>query len=330
MRARTVNTVLAILFAALTVAFTVFAAGARGTPSSASETTPIPLGELLYDLDRDSLNLAQAVTQRYISERLWDPHILNILVEPAYWVFAIIAAMCAFFAVITAIPAWRGFRRAVPLLALLIAAPGLGGAGYIADLDRDLGTLAAWLDGHFENGAQVLREAALGIDPDIRHQRVDFIFRRIDLPAFGDVAFYSEQSSDEGGVFRQAIYTLNADPDRRAIVMRAHLIVGDRAAATLGAFDDPAKLAGLTPDMAPALPEGCETLWERRIDQFHGAIAPGCRIVSPRSGNELMLKDELYLSADALWFNDRGTDFEGNYAYGNKAGIPFMMTRVAE
>ena len=36
-------------------------------------------GELWYRLDRGSLNLVQAVIQRYISPRLWDPVIQSVL-----------------------------------------------------------------------------------------------------------------------------------------------------------------------------------------------------------------------------------------------------------
>ena len=40
---------------------------------------PIALGQLWYQLDRSSLNLAQAVIQRYVLAFLWDPIIVSIL-----------------------------------------------------------------------------------------------------------------------------------------------------------------------------------------------------------------------------------------------------------
>lgn len=48
---------------------------------------PIALGQLWYDLDRSSLNLAQAVVQRYIHPFLWDPIIVTILL---CWAFAVL------------------------------------------------------------------------------------------------------------------------------------------------------------------------------------------------------------------------------------------------
>ena len=40
---------------------------------------PIALGQLWYELNRSSLNVTQAVIQRYIHPFLWDPIIVSIL-----------------------------------------------------------------------------------------------------------------------------------------------------------------------------------------------------------------------------------------------------------
>jgi ABC-type Fe3+ transport system permease subunit len=48
---------------------------------------PIALGQLWYQLNRSSLNLAQAVIQRYIHPFLWDPIIVTILLS---WAFAVL------------------------------------------------------------------------------------------------------------------------------------------------------------------------------------------------------------------------------------------------
>ena len=54
---------------------------------------PMPLGALWFDLDNASLNLVQAVTQRYLFPELWDPVIVNILLLPAWVVFAVPALL---------------------------------------------------------------------------------------------------------------------------------------------------------------------------------------------------------------------------------------------
>jgi hypothetical protein len=51
---------------------------------------PIALGQLWYNLDPSSLNLAQAVVQRYIHPFLWDPIIVTILL---WWAFAVLMVL---------------------------------------------------------------------------------------------------------------------------------------------------------------------------------------------------------------------------------------------
>lgn len=51
-----------------------------------------PLGELWFRLHPGSLNLLQAVVERYIWPPLWDPVISSVLLTPAVLVFAILAA----------------------------------------------------------------------------------------------------------------------------------------------------------------------------------------------------------------------------------------------
>jgi hypothetical protein len=48
---------------------------------------PIALGQLWYELNRSSLNLVQAVVQRYTHPFLWDPIIVSILLS---WAFAVL------------------------------------------------------------------------------------------------------------------------------------------------------------------------------------------------------------------------------------------------
>jgi hypothetical protein len=54
---------------------------------------PIALGQLWFDIDRSSLNLAQAVVQRYISPVLWDPVITGLLYCWAFLVLLILGAI---------------------------------------------------------------------------------------------------------------------------------------------------------------------------------------------------------------------------------------------
>jgi hypothetical protein len=51
---------------------------------------PLALGQLWYELNRSSLNLTQAVTQRYIHPFLWDPIIVSVLL---CWAFAVLMVL---------------------------------------------------------------------------------------------------------------------------------------------------------------------------------------------------------------------------------------------
>lgn len=49
----------------------------------------IATGELWFSLHNGSLNLIQAVTQRYVSPSLWDPVIVTVLLWPAVLVLGV-------------------------------------------------------------------------------------------------------------------------------------------------------------------------------------------------------------------------------------------------
>lgn len=59
------------------------------TSLQAGEWTPQLLGPLWFELDSGSLNLMQAVVQRYLFPALWDPIILTLLLWPA-WIVVMI------------------------------------------------------------------------------------------------------------------------------------------------------------------------------------------------------------------------------------------------
>ena len=54
---------------------------------------PIALGQLWYQLNRSSLNLFQAVVQRYIHPFLWDPIIVSLLLSRAFAVLMILGVL---------------------------------------------------------------------------------------------------------------------------------------------------------------------------------------------------------------------------------------------
>jgi hypothetical protein len=55
-----------------------------------------PLGQVWYEADAGSLNLAQALVERYLFPRLWDPVITTLLNWPAFVLPLALAALLAF------------------------------------------------------------------------------------------------------------------------------------------------------------------------------------------------------------------------------------------
>ncbi len=68
-----------------------FMAGGHELLSSieAGAHQPLPVGKLWFIIDPPSLNLAQAVVERYLLPALWDPIILFLLQRPAWLVFGL-------------------------------------------------------------------------------------------------------------------------------------------------------------------------------------------------------------------------------------------------
>ncbi len=59
--------------------------------SRAEKAVITPLGKAWFDFDSGSLNLAQALVERYLSPGVWDPWISTVLQWPAWAVFAALA-----------------------------------------------------------------------------------------------------------------------------------------------------------------------------------------------------------------------------------------------
>jgi len=57
--------------------------------SDTGRFTPLALGQLWYNIDPPSLNIAQAAIERHVWPPLWDPVILTILRWPAWLVLGV-------------------------------------------------------------------------------------------------------------------------------------------------------------------------------------------------------------------------------------------------
>lgn len=207
-------------------------------------------------------------------------------------------------------------RFALACATLVLAATGHAGA------EDDRADFMAWFPGRYDSALQVDEQRAARLAPEERNYRRHSIFRRIDLPAFGELVYYAEQyrDGDPDAVYRQRIYVVSIDPERQQLRLRVH--IPPDTDALLGAYRDPALLRALTPD-ATTVWQGCDLFWQREGDRLVGRLDAGaCSFESPRFGQRVFLEEYLMLSDDAIWFADRGVSAAGVYLFGMRGDTP--------
>lgn len=190
-----------------------------------------------------------------------------------------------------------------------------------AVLDRDMRTFLDWFPGVYDNVEQVYFEGELGVPEEERHERIHHTFAPVELPAFGENVFYVQQylDDDPSKIYRQRLYVFTPDYDENAIRLQIHTPAD--VAALVDAHLDNSKLEGLTPEQTRHM-QGCDVFWRRQANQFIGYMKPkACSFVSQRSGKRIIIDDDLLLTENELWISDRAEDEDGNYVFGNKAGI---------
>jgi hypothetical protein len=195
-------------------------------------------------------------------------------------------------------------------------------------LEKDLGVFLEWFPGRYDNELQVFWQDDLKVPEEARHERIHSIFRPVTAPAFGPHVFYVEQheDADPSKIYRQRIYAFSADPANDAI--RLKIYTPKKPEALAGAWRDPERLKKLKLSDATTV-EGCDVFWRRQANQFLGSIPDGaCRVVSTRSGNELVIDDDLVLTESEIWIADRATTPDGAYVFGNKAGVPHKLRKI--
>ncbi len=222
----------------------------------------------------------------------------------------------------------KRIRGLAALLALLACLPATADEH---DLQADLEQLNAWFAGRFDNYWQVRLEQSE--PPEHPHGRIHSIFAPVELPEIGEHVYYVQQYSegDPTKIYRQRLYSFSANSEENAIELVIY--APPDTAAVVDSHLDPSKLAGLTIADLKSY-DGCEVYWQRQNrggddDHFIGFTKEGaCRVTSSRSGKTLIISDDLRLDAGQIWIQDRAVDEDGNWIYGNQAGVPHKLQRV--
>jgi len=196
------------------------------------------------------------------------------------------------------------------------------------DLEEDLQVMVSWFAGEFDNPLQVVEEEEEDPPPEQAHEWIHSIFHRVELPQFGEHVFYVEQylDGDPSKIYRNRLYSFAPNDEEGAIELT--ILSFDDSESVVGAHLDASKLAGLTRDDVRTIP-GCEVFWKREGDQrFIGYMPDGaCRVASRRTGKTIIIDDDLVLTPNEIWIGDRAEDEDGNWVFGNRAGIPHKLKR---
>lgn len=184
----------------------------------------------------------------------------------------------------------------------------------------------ALFKGRFDNGAQVREQKALNVEC---HEHVHCSLEPLDEAQAVHVvngpqailaSYYLDSTDlDSTNLFRLRIYRLTPrGEDRLMEVFRPRDV----------------RLAHeMSPDVLDLewdYIEGCDIVWGPRGDGFKGIMRTGrATIASQKDGRPVIIEDELDLSEDALWVNDRGYDAaSGALLYGSRDGVPYKLQRL--
>ena len=209
---------------------------------------------------------------------------------------------------------------------------GLAGPAKAIDkadvLKRDFNTMISWFEGEFDNMEQVYFDKILNVGDAEEHDRIHSIFKRVPMPLIGETVFYVEQYSDNdpAKIYRQRLYRFSTNDERQAVALNIYSF--KNSLAVRGAHNDDSVLSKLGLADLNAMPEGCTVYWQKRANQFVGTMDRGtCQVASKGSGKTLIFEDDLILTEGEIWIQDRAKDTEGNYIFGNKAGVAHKLVK---
>lgn len=159
------------------------------------------------------------------------------------------------------------------------------------------------------------------------------MIRQVDLPSFGEAVVYMEirNQTRTGPAIRQRIFAFDDNTDRAQNQIQSYDFLGDGWAPYVGAYDEPSKLAALTPDQMYRFPEGCEIVWRREVNDFVGEVTKDrCHISSRRNG--ALVHADMIFTVSEKSFDQFEVIYDdaGGTIVGNPEAPPIVSHRVTK
>jgi len=206
--------------------------------------------------------------------------------------------------------------------------------------EANLALAQKWLIGTFTNKIQAEKDALAGA-PTAReggHEHVMLNIARVAEDLLRASYYFGEDSTR---VFRFRYYQLAYDEVLHAPRMRIYRPRPEteaklkQASYDVSLMKEPLELS----DEQFEYLQGCDLIWTKRREFpcfwrscFQGVLAEGtCYICSQSDPTvQLLVKDNLRLSKDSIWINDRVYTSSGVQIIGNSKGIPYKMVKIKD
>lgn len=183
--------------------------------------------------------------------------------------------------------------------------------------DHELDELEKVLVGTFDNYEQVYWESQLGVPAALRHRRTTSVYRRVDLPAFGDRVYYAHKwwDGDPTVAAYRNLYVIRRDAELD--LPRLDLLTIPDPARLDRALDDDTVLRTLDPAAMIRMAPECNTVWRREGEGFRVAMAGACMLtsVSP-TGEPLAMTVDTRIDAGEFSYLSYGRDSQGKILFG--------------
>lgn len=211
----------------------------------------------------------------------------------------------------------------------------------------------ATFNGEFDNYAQFVDDQARGLYPREGggHEHIHCSLARVARDTIFAKYYFN---GDPTRIFRTRLYRVFATGGRhprRAIEMRIYRMADAVQRQIKQARYDATQIDWAALDTSDnTWLRGCEVFWygeaaataaaaagappadgmfDARGFRFHGWMERGgCTVFSPEICKQIHVYDELLLTDEHLWVNDRAFDDDDQYVYGNQRGVPYKMRRV--
>lgn len=184
--------------------------------------------------------------------------------------------------------------------------------------------IARWLEGRFDNGAQIEAEG----DPARPHLYV--IHEGFTSESVPGALIYAQLhvGGPDGDVYRQRVYAFDGAGEDGRLRMGVYTLHDPQALA--GEDGRAERLAALTADDLVRSDPACDFHWQGGHEGYAGEIEDGaCRIISSRTGRELIITARFTIDADAFTHIEAGRFADDSEtAFDAPGGVPNIYDRL--